>query len=169
MVMEKSVAQRAAPRQIAKHLKMKGDGTMTTSRASAVWNGKLKEGSGTFRAASGVFTGPYSFRTRFEGAAGATPEELMAAAHAACYAMFLAADLEKAGTAAEHVTADAACTIEMVNGAPTIVTMALKVRGKVPGVTAAAFAKAAEMARQNCPVSKALKGNVQITLEAALE
>jgi lipoyl-dependent peroxiredoxin len=147
---------------------LKGDPTMTTSRASAKWNGKLKEGSGTFRAASGVFTGPYSFRTRFEGAAGATPEELIAAAHAACFAMFLASSLEKAGTPAERVEADAACTIEIIDGAPSITTMALKVRGKVPGITAPAFAKAAEGAKDNCPVSKALKGNVTVTLEAAL-
>ena len=141
---------------------------MTTSRASATWNGKLKEGAGSFRSASGVFAGAYSFQTRFEGAPGATPEELIAAAEASCFAMFLASLLEKAGTPAERIEADAACTIEVVDGGPRITTMALKVRGKVAGVTPSAFAEAAAAAKENCPVSKALKGNVAITLDATL-
>jgi osmotically inducible protein OsmC len=142
---------------------------MTISRAAAVWEGTLKEGKGTFRAASGVFAGAYSFRTRFEGAPGATPEELLAAAHAGCYAMALSADLERAGHVAERVTTEAACTIERVDGVPTVSTMALTVRGRVPGVDRATFLKTAEATLQNCPVSRALKGNVRFTLEAALE
>lgn len=142
---------------------------MTTSRASAVWEGGLKDGRGNFRATSGAFAAPYSFKTRFEGAAGSTPEELLAAAHAACYSMALSADLEKAGTPATRIATDAACTIEMVNGIPTISTMALQVKGTVPGIDAAAFRKAAEGTKENCPVSRALKGNVRITLEATLQ
>jgi osmotically inducible protein OsmC len=142
---------------------------MTISKASAVWEGKLKDGRGSYRASSGAFTAPYSFRTRFEGAPGSTPEELIAAAHAACYSMALSADLEKAGTPATRVETEAACTIEMVNGAPTISTVALRVRGEVKGVDQAAFLKAAEATRDNCPVSRALKGNVRITLEASLQ
>lgn len=142
---------------------------MTTSRASAVWEGKLKDGTGTFRSASGAFGAPYSFQTRFEGAKGATPEELIAAAQASCLAMALSANLEKAGTPPIRIEADAACTIEPVNGAPTITTMAITVRGKVAGLDQAGFVQAAETARDTCPVSRALKGNVQITIRATLE
>ena len=142
---------------------------MTTSRASAVWEGGLKSGRGTFRSGSGAFQAPYSFRTRFEGEKGATPEELIAAAHAACYSMALSAGLEQAGTPATRVETQAACTIEMVSGAPKITTMALTVRAKVAGIDQAAFLKAAEATRVGCPVSKALHGNVDITLQATLE
>ncbi|HEY6107922.1 MAG TPA: OsmC family peroxiredoxin [Gemmatimonadales bacterium] len=142
---------------------------MTISKASAVWEGKLKDGRGSYRASSGAFTAPYSFRTRFEGAPGSTPEELIAAAHAACYSMALSADLEKAGTPATRIETEAACTIEAVNGVPTITTMALRVLGTVAGVNQTAFLKAAEGTRDNCPVSRALKGNVRITLEASLQ
>lgn len=142
---------------------------MTTSRASAAWDGKLKDGHGSFKSGSQTFQGSYSFQTRFEGAKGATPEELIAAAHAACFSMALSAGLERAGTPATRVSTDAACTIESVDGAPKITTMALTVRGKVPGIDQAAFQKAAAEARDGCPVSKALKGNVAITLQATLE
>ena len=142
---------------------------MTTSRAAAVWEGKLKDGRGVFKAGSQAFQAPYSFQTRFEGAKGSTPEELIAAAHAACLAMALSAGLEKAGTPGTRVSVDAACTIETVDGAPTITTMALTVKGKVAGIDNAAFQKAAQGAKDGCPVSRALKGNVKITLEAQLE
>ena len=141
---------------------------MPTSRATAVWEGKLKDGQGTFRAASGTSTGRYSFQTRFEGRPGATPEELIAAAHASCFAMALSAGLEQAGTPATRVEAEAACTIETVDGAPRITTIMLTVRGTVPGVGQAAFERAAQAARDNCPVSQALKGNVEVRLEAKL-
>ena len=142
---------------------------MPTSRASAVWEGKLKDGKGTFKAASGAFTGPYTFATRFEGKPGTNPEELIAAAHAACLSMALSAGLEKAGKPATRVQTEAACTMDMVNGTPTITRMDLTVRGKVPGLDQAGFQKAAEEAKSGCPVSRALKGIPQITLEAKLE
>lgn len=142
---------------------------MTTSRASAVWEGKLKDGKGNFRAASGAFAAPYSFQTRFEGAAGATPEELIAAAEASCFAMALSANLEKARTPATRVETDAVCTLETVDGAPTVTTIALTVRGKVAGLDQAGFAKAAVATSETCPVSRALKGNVRITVDAKLE
>ena len=138
---------------------------MTTSRASAVWEGGLKGGKGTFKAQSGAFGGSYTFATRFEGAKGTTPEELIAAAHAACLAMQLSADLEKAGATSTKVEITAACTID----AGKIQKMELVVRGKVKGLDEAAFRKAAEGAKENCPVSKALKGNVQFVLDARLE
>ncbi len=142
---------------------------MPTSRASAVWEGKLKDGKGTFKAASGAFTGPYTFATRFEGKPGTNPEELIAAAHAACLSMALSAGLEKAGKPATRVQTEAACTIDMVNGTPTITRMELTVRGKVSGLDQAGFQKAAEEAKSGCPVSRALKGIPQITLDAKLD
>jgi osmotically inducible protein OsmC len=141
---------------------------MTTSQATAVWERTLRDGAGTYRAGSGAFSGAYSFRTRFEGAPGSTPEELIAAAHAACFSMALAADLEKAGTPSTRIESAATCTLDRVNGVPTITTMAFTVRGAVPGVDAAAFQRAAELTMQNCPVSRALKGNVTFTVEARL-
>ncbi|HEX4633066.1 MAG TPA: OsmC family protein [Gemmatimonadales bacterium] len=142
---------------------------MPTSQASAVWEGKLKDGKGSFKAASGAFSGPFSFATRFEGKKGTNPEELIAAAHAACFSMALSAGLEKAGKPATRVETSAACTLEVVGGAPTITKMELTVRGKVPGVDQAGFQKAAEEAKRGCPVSKALAGIPQITLDAKLE
>ncbi|MBI1966737.1 MAG: OsmC family peroxiredoxin, partial [Gemmatimonadetes bacterium] len=91
---------------------------MPTSNASAVWAGKLKDGNGKFTAGSGAFSGAYTFATRFEGARGTTPEELIAAAHAACLSMALSAGLEKSGTPATRIETRAACTLEMVGGGP---------------------------------------------------
>jgi osmotically inducible protein OsmC len=142
---------------------------MTTSTASATWEGGLKTGKGTFQAGSGAFQGPYSFPTRFEGAKGTNPEELIAAAHAACLSMALSAGLEKAGTPATRISTKASCTIDMVGGGPKITTMRLEVRGKVNGINQEGFAKAAEEAKNGCPVSNALKGNVTFVLEAKLE
>jgi osmotically inducible protein OsmC len=142
---------------------------MTTSRASAVWEGKLKEGKGNFHSASGSFAAPYSFKTRFEGATGATPEELIAAALASCLAMALSANLEKAGTPATRIAADAACTIVPVEGVPTITTIDLVVRGQVAGIDQAGFAKAADAAGGSCPVSRALNPNVRVSVSAQLE
>jgi osmotically inducible protein OsmC len=119
----------------------------------------------------GALAGRYSFPSRFgDGAGGHTsPEELIAAAHAGCLSMALSAGLEKAGTPAVLVETRAACTVEKVGDAFRVTRMALTVRGKVPGVTAAQFAQAAEAAKQGCPISNALKGNMEITLDARLE
>src|SRR5713101_1997098 len=126
----------------------------TTSTATAVWEGKLKDGKGTFKAGSGAFGGNYTFATRFEGAKGTNPEELIAAAHAACLSMALSGALEAAGTPATRLSTKAAGF--------RITRMRLEVRGEVPGIDQAAFSKAAEAAKDGCPVSGALKGNVQI-------
>jgi osmotically inducible protein OsmC len=141
---------------------------MTTSTASAMWQGGLKTGTGTFQARSGAFGGPYTFATRFEGAKGTNPEELIAAAHAACLSMALAAGLEKSGSPAKEIATTASATMEFVAGAPRISSMKLVVRGKVPGIDQAKFTMAAEEAKNGCPVSNALKGNVKLELDALL-
>jgi len=141
---------------------------MATSNAVATWEGKLKEGKGTFKAQSGVFSGAFSFGTRFEGKKGSNPEELIAAAHAGCFSMALSAALEKAGHPVTRIETRAAVTIETVDGAPKVTRSALDVRGKVDGIDQAGFEKAAEGAKKNCPVSKALQGNVEITMVAKL-
>ena len=142
---------------------------MVVSTASAVWKGTLKGGTGSFRAESGAFEGEYSAATRFEGAKGSTPEELIAAAHAACFSMALSLGLEKAGTPPEAISTTAHCTIDRRDGGFAITKMRLETRGRVPGIGADAFRKAAEDAKNGCPVSGALKNNVAIELDAALE
>ncbi len=143
---------------------------MPTSKATATWNGGLQSGRGEFSAGSGAFGGEYTFASRFkEGTGGTNPEELIAAAHAACLSMALSADLEEAGTPAESISTTAACTIEVGDAGPSITRMRLQVRGRVPGVDDATFREAAEGAKRNCPVSGALQGNVQFELEASLE
>lgn len=141
---------------------------MPTRNASATWEGGLKGGTGSFKGESGAISGAYSFGTRFEEAPGTNPEELLAAAEAACYSMALSAALEGAGTPAERVQTDAACTIEKVEGGFKITTMRLRVRARVPGIDAAAFQKAAQDTKSGCPVSKALTG-VDIQVDASLE
>ena len=141
---------------------------MATSNAVATWEGNLREGKGTFKAQSGAFSGAFSFGTRFEGKKGTNPEELIAAAHAGCFSMALSAALEKAGHPVTRIETRAAVTIETVDGAPTITGSALDVRGKVDGIDQAAFQQAAEGAKKNCVVSRALQGNVEITMEARL-
>jgi lipoyl-dependent peroxiredoxin len=142
---------------------------MPTSNAEAVWEGVLRTGKGHFKAGSGAFEGDYSFATRFENARGTNPEELIAAAHAACLSMALSAELEKNRTPATRIKTNAACTVEKVGDGFKITRMRLEVRGKVPGVDQAGFAKAAEAAKNGCPVSTALRGNVQFDLDAKLE
>lgn len=141
---------------------------MTTSSASAVWEGGLRAGRGHFSAGSGAFAGDYSFPTRFEGAKGTNPEELIAAAHAACLSMALSGGLERAGTPATRISTTASCTIEKVGDGFRITRMRLEVRGQVPGIDEAGFQAAARGAKDGCPVSQALQGNVQLELDARL-
>lgn len=142
---------------------------MPTSTSSATWEGGLRNGKGRYSAGSGAFAGDYTFPTRFEGTAGTNPEELIAAAHAACLSMALSGGLEKAGTPPTRITTTAACSLEKQEAGFRIVKMHLKVRGTVPGVDQAAFERAAEAAKDGCPVSNALKGNVVFTVDAKLE
>lgn len=141
---------------------------MPTSKSTATWEGKLKDGKGKFAAGSGAFQGPYTFKTRFEGAPGTNPEELLAAAEAACFSMALSGACEKAGHPAATLETSAACTIDMINGVPTITKMELAVKGKVPGLDQAAFAKLAEETKKGCPVSRALAGIPNLSVAATL-
>jgi lipoyl-dependent peroxiredoxin len=141
---------------------------MTTSSATATWEGGLRAGRGQFNGKSGMIQGSYSFTTRFEGAKGTNPEELIAAAHASCLSMALSAGLEGAGTPPKRITTTASATIDKVGAGFKITRMRLEVHGEVPGIDQAAFAKAAEAAKEGCPVSQALKGNVPFDFEARL-
>lgn len=140
---------------------------MPQSRAEAVWEGSLKEGKGNIKLASGAFNGAYSFATRFEGKPGTNPEELIAAAHAACFSMALSAGLGRAGFTPERVQTTAQATLEKVGEGFKITTISLKTEAKVPNITAEQFKEAAEKAKTGCPVSQALAGTT-ITLDARL-
>lgn len=141
---------------------------MPTRKASAVWEKGLRDGKGSFKTESGAISGSYSFGSRFESAAGSNPEELLAAAEAACFSMALGLGLEKNGTPADSVETSAACTVEKVGDGFKITTMSLVVNAKVPGIDDATFQKIADGTKDGCPVSQALKGNVAITLTAKL-
>lgn len=144
----------------------------TTRTARAVWNGDLATGSGDVTAvSSGQFTAlPVSWPARTEQPGGRTsPEELLAAAHASCFAMALSASLGRAGTPPTRLEVSATVTFDRVNEAWTVTKSELTVRGTAPGATAEAFAQAAEGAKDNCPISRALKGNVTLSVAATLE
>ena len=136
--------------------------------ARALWKGTLKDGGGTLDMQSGVFSGqPYSFKGRFEdeqGRSGTNPEELIAAAHAGCFAMQLSHFLAENGTPAESL--DATAAVELIPGTG-ITGSALTLVAKVPGLDAAKFTELAEKAKASCPVSKAL-GAISVTLDAKL-
>lgn len=140
---------------------------MPTRTASAKWEGGLKGGRGSFSGATGL-GGQYNFSSRFENGSGSNPEELLAAAEAACYSMALSAALEGKGTPATSVETKAACTVEKVGDGFSITKMVLDVKAVVPGIDDAAFQEIAKATKEGCPVSKALKGNVDIQLNAAL-
>ena len=140
---------------------------MPTRRATASWEGTLKTGKGQFKGETGL-GGNYSFASRFENGTGSNPEELLAAAEAACFTMALNVALERAGTPAQKVETQAACTIEKVGEGFKITTMKLTVRAAVPNIDSATFQKTAEATKEGCPVSGALKGNVKLELDAQL-
>ena len=143
---------------------------MAERTATVVWQGDLAHGAGLVTAASGAFAAfPVTWASRTERSDGKTsPEELIAAAHAACYSMGLSLALSQAGHAPEQLDVVATCTLDLVDGAPTITAMRLDVVGMVPGLDQAAFEEAAQAAKEGCPVSRALKGNLVITLTARL-
>ncbi len=137
-------------------------------KASAVWTGGLKDGKGTVSASSGVLSKtPYSFTTRFENTPGTNPEELIAAAHAACFSMALSAQLGAANLTPDSINTSATLTMDKLDAGWTITAIHLDVSARVPKADSAAFNKAAESAKAGCPVSKVL--NATITMNAKLE
>lgn len=141
---------------------------MPTRKATAAWEGDLQSGRGTLNAETGAASGGYSFSSRFEQGAGSNPEELLAAAHAACYAMALSGRLSRSGKKPEKLTASAACTIEKVGEGFKVTKMHLTVEARVPTMADDEFQQAAAAARDACPISGVMKGNVEVTLEAKL-
>ena len=141
-------------------------------RADAVWEGDLIHGSGNVTASTskGFSNLPVTWASRTEAADGRTsPEELVAAAHASCFAMAFSFGLANAGTPPQRLEVSATVTFDKVGEGFKVVSSALTVRGRVPGLDSAGFAKAAEGAKDNCPISVALKGNVALSVEATLD
>jgi osmotically inducible protein OsmC len=140
---------------------------MVARKAEAEWQGDLRSGKGQVSLGSGAYSGPYSFRSRFESGDGTNPEELIAAAHAGCFSMALAAGLSAAGHAPERIHTVAMVHIEKQDSGFAIPRILLRTEAKVPGLDQAGFEKQAQAAKANCPVSKALTGPT-IELEAKL-
>ncbi len=138
------------------------------SKASAVWKGGLKDGNGSITSGSSTLDDTaYTFATRFEGASGTNPEELIAAAHAGCFSMALSAALGNAGLTPDHVTTSATVTLDRVEGGFAVTKIHLDCTAKVPGASQEAFDEAANGAKTGCPISKLM--NAEITLDATLE
>ena len=144
----------------------------TSHEATATWHGDLTSGKGSVSTKSGALkraATSWSERTEGTGAEGATsPEELLAAAHASCFAMALSAGLARAGTPPKKLDVTSTVTFDKVGEDWTVVSSELEVKGEVPGIDAAAFAKAAEGAKDGCPISRALKNNVKLSVRPTL-
>jgi osmotically inducible protein OsmC len=139
-----------------------------TRKASAVWQGGLKDGSGTISTDGGALQDTqYSFTARFEQGTGTNPEELIAAAHAGCFSMALSAQLGEAGLKADRIATTCTVTFEKTDKGWTITQSHLAVTAKIPGADQAAFEKATGNAKAGCPISRVL--NTNITMEAKLE
>lgn len=140
---------------------------MPVRKAEAEWKGNLREGAGTVKLESGSFTGPYDFHSRFEGGTVTNPEELLGAAHAACFTMAITAALSREKITATNIHTTASVHLVQAAGAVDITKIELVTRAQVPGIDAAKFQAVAQDAKANCPLSKALEA-VEITLDAAL-
>ncbi|MDO9355993.1 MAG: OsmC family protein [Solirubrobacteraceae bacterium] len=138
------------------------------SKGHAEWTGDLKSGGGTFSAGEGI-EGQFSFKSRFEDGPGANPEQLIAAAHASCFSMAFSNALDEAGHTPTSVTTDAVVTLRLLDDGPTITKIALTTTGVVPGIDDDKFQEIAAAAKAGCPVSKALAGVEDITLDATLQ
>lgn len=143
---------------------------MAERSATTGWDGDLAHGAGTLNGASGALNDlAVTWASRTERSDGKTsPEELIAAAHSSCFSMALSHGLSEAGNAPEHLDVTAKVTLDLKDGAPTVTTSELTVKGRVPGLDQAGFEEAAQEAGKNCPISRALAG-VQITVNATLE
>ena len=137
------------------------------AKGSAEWRGDVPTGTGTFTAGDTI-SGGYTYKSRFEDGPGSNPEQLIAAAHAACFSMALSSLLAQAGTPPESVQTEATVTLRPVDGRPTITKIALVTVGRVPGLAEPGFVEHAQAAKAGCPVSRALAGVPEITLEASL-
>ena len=137
---------------------------MAVRKAEAVWEGSLKEGAGGMKLGSGSYDGPYTYASRFESGQGTNPEELIGAAHAGCFSMFLSALLSKDGFVPDRI--DTTATVHLEAG-PTIALIELNTKAAVPGIDQAKLEEYAAAAKANCPVSKAL-ASVEIKLNATL-
>lgn len=139
--------------------------------ARAVWEGSPARGAGTIGAGTGAFSLPYSLPSRIGDPEGKTsPEELIAAAHAGCFAMSLASELTKAGTAPERLDVTATCVMDDVEGRGHLVVAGeLRVRGRVPGADAESFRRAAEQADAGCPISTLIRAGARVSVDAELE
>jgi osmotically inducible protein OsmC len=137
-------------------------------KASAVWQGGLKDGKGAISTDSSVLENTqYSFSTRFEDGKGTNPEELIAAAHAGCFSMALSGQLGNAGLTADRINTVAAVTLDKTEAGFTVTKVHLDVTAKIPGATDEAFQTAAANAKAGCPISRLLKA--EITMDAKLE
>ncbi|MGD0558956.1 MAG: OsmC family protein [Streptosporangiaceae bacterium] len=141
---------------------------MTQRNGSAEWRGDVQNGSGTLTVGEGVFEGAYSFASRFGDGAGTNPEQLIAAGHAACFSMALSNILAQAGHVPDSVRTSARIDLRNIDGAPTLAAAHLVTEGVVPGIDQEQFTAFAEQAKAGCPVSRALAGIPEITLEAKL-
>ena len=137
------------------------------AKASAEWKGDIPTGTGTFTAGDTI-SGGYTYKSRFEDGPGSNPEQLIGAAHAACFSMALASLLAQAGNPADSIHTNAAVTLRLVDGRPTITQIDLVTVGRVPGIDDAKFQEQAAAAKAGCPVSRALAGVPEITLQASL-
>jgi lipoyl-dependent peroxiredoxin len=146
--------------------------SMADRTANTVWEGNLPKGKGVLTLNSGA-TGelPVTWASRSEkrSEGKTSPEELVAAAHSSCFSMALSNILSEGGHEPERLEVTSTVSFDMVDGAPTVTTSRLTVRGRVPGIDDNAFLEAARDAEQNCPISRAIKGNVEISLDARLE
>ncbi|RME55487.1 MAG: OsmC family peroxiredoxin [Caldilineae bacterium] len=138
---------------------------MPVRKSEATWRGTLKDGSGSMKLGSGLYEGPFTFASRFETGEGTNPEELIGAAHAGCFSMFLSALLTNKGYTPTRVHTTA--TVHLTEG-PTISKIELDCEAEVPGVSAEEFAELAQQAKAGCPVSKALAAVDEIVLNAKL-
>lgn len=141
---------------------------MATRNGSAEWKGDLQSGSGELTVGDGAWQGEYSFASRFEEGSGTNPEELLGAAHAACYSMALSNILAEGGHEPKSVRSTARVQLRMIDGEPTIDRIELETEGDVPGLDDEHFQKHAEEAKAGCPVSRALSGVKEIELTARL-
>ncbi|MGH2978938.1 MAG: OsmC family protein [Solirubrobacterales bacterium] len=141
---------------------------MATRNGSAEWRGDLTGGDGDLTVGDGVFKGAYSFSSRFEEGEGTNPEELIAAAHAACFSMALSGILAEHGHPADSVRTAARVHLRQTDAGPTIQRIELETEGRVPGIDEEHFAVHAEEAKGGCPVSRALAGVEEMTVQARL-